>query len=71
MTYTQELTERLKKIVLTLLDMITSKKFLAATGSSFIIWYTGGDIQTASYPVIAYILMQGGIDIATRLKAND
>jgi len=57
-----ELTEGLKGIVLTLLSMLNSKKFLAAGGSAVAIYQQTGDLRQAAIPVVVYVVAQAGAD---------
>lgn len=58
----QEIKDRLLGIVYTLLDLLQSKKFLAAVSASFLSWQTTGDGWAAVAPMAAYIVAQGVAD---------
>jgi hypothetical protein len=57
-----EINDRLLGILLTLLDLLKSKKFLAAIGSSIVAWQTTGDGRAALAPIVAFIVAQGWAD---------
>lgn len=69
-----EIKLRLQKILLTLLDMLASKKFLVAVGSGVTIYQATGDAWAAVAPVVTYLLAQGLADFgkeAVKPKPTD
>jgi hypothetical protein len=62
MNYQQEIIERLSKILLTVLDLLISKKFLAAIGAGLTGWYQTGDARILVGSLVAYVLAQGVAD---------
>jgi hypothetical protein len=57
-----EMKDRLLGILYTILDLLQSKKFLAAISASFLAWQTTGDGWAAIAPLAAYIVAQGVAD---------
>lgn len=62
MDYQAEIKVRLQKVLLTLLDLLASKKFLVAVGSGVTIYQATGDVWAAVAPVVTYLVAQGLAD---------
>lgn len=62
MNYSTEVTQRLSKIFLALLDLLGSKKFLAAAGAGLTGWYQTGDARMLVGSILTFVLAQGVAD---------
>ena len=60
--FKKDLINGLYQIIIALLSMAGSKKFLAAVSASLIIWQQSGDAWAAIAPIMVYILAQGFAD---------
>lgn len=62
MSYSDEVKSRLGQIILTLLDLLKSKKFLAALGGAVTTYQTTGDPMVFLWASLAFVAAQGIAD---------
>lgn len=61
-TYSQEVMERLSKILLVILDLLTSKKFLVAMGTAVGTYQATGDARVFLWAGLTYVGAQAATD---------